>query len=205
MTTIAVIDYGMGNLHSVGKALEKVSSSHSIVVTSDSDLINKADKIVLPGVGSIQDCMNALSKEGLYKTVIQNISSKPTLAICVGMQMLLKSSEENSGTEGLGIMDGVSKLFKFSDSVKVPHMGWNKVKQILDHHMWQDIPNNSYFYFVHSYACRESLHSVGVSHHGQDFISAFSKGNIFAVQFHPEKSQEVGLQLYKNFISWKGI
>ena len=149
--------------------------------------------------------MDALTKEGLHKTVIQNISSKPTLAICVGMQMLLKSSEENSGTEGLGIMDGVSKLFEFSDSVKVPHMGWNKVKQILDHHMWHDIPNDSYFYFVHSYACRESHHSVGVSRHGQDFISALSKGNIFAVQFHPEKSQEVGLQLYKNFISWEGI
>ena len=205
MSRIAVIDYGMGNLHSVSKALQKVSTIEEIIVTSDPVLIEHSDKIVLPGVGSIRDCMNALRKDDLHKIVRHNIASKPTLAICVGMQMLLESSEENLGTEGLGIIEGRSELFKSSESVRVPHMGWNQIQQTQDHHMWTDIPDGSYFYFVHSYACKESDHAVGISNHGQGFISALCKENIFAVQFHPEKSQEVGLQLYKNFISWEGF
>ena len=204
MSTIAVIDYGMGNLHSVSKALQKVSSTEEIIVTAEPGLIENADKIVLPGVGSIKDCMNALRKDELHKIVSYNIASKPTLAICVGMQMLLEKSEENSGTEGLGIIEGSSELFKSSKSVRVPHMGWNQIKQTQDHHMWKDIPDGSYFYFVHSYACKVSNYAIGISNHGQDFISALCKGNVFAVQFHPEKSQEVGLQLYKNFVSWEG-
>ena len=202
MTTIAVIDYGMGNLHSVGKALEKVSSSHSIVVTSDSDLINKADKIVLPGVGSIQDCMDALTKEGLHKTVIQNISSKPTLAICVGMQMLLESSEENDGVEGLSILDGTVTKIQSSKEIKVPHMGWNQVKFLKDHPLLKNIDDSSFFYFVHSYCCLSSKDALTETTHGERFISSLAKDNIFAVQFHPEKSQTAGLELYKNFLDW---
>ena len=205
MSRIAVIDYGMGNLHSVSKALQKVSTTEEIIVTSDPVLIEHSDRIVLPGVGSIRDCMNALRKDDLHKIVRHNIASKPTLAICVGMQMLLENSEENLGTEGLGIIEGRScQCDKYASLKSSPH-GLESSTAATPQAMWTDIPDGSYFYFVHSYACKESDHAVGISNHGQGFISALCKENIFAVQFHPEKSQEVGLQLYKNFISWEGF
>jgi glutamine amidotransferase len=193
----------MGNLHSVSKALIKVSPLDRILVTSDIGEIEKADKIVLPGVGAIKECMEALCKDKLHEVTISNMMEKPTLAICVGMQMLLESSEENGGIKGLNLIDGKVRRISNSETVKVPHMGWNQVSQKSNHYMWTDIPDNSFFYFVHSYACDSSLDAIGLTSHGSEFISAVSRKNIFAVQFHPEKSQKAGLQLYKNFINWE--
>ena len=202
MTKIAVIDYGMGNLHSVSKALEEVSLNEEILVTSEPELIKTADKIVLPGVGAIKDCLEAFSDE-LRRTTIELISNKPTLAICVGMQMLLESSEENEGVTCLKILDGkIVKIPPLID-IKVPHMGWNKVNFMSDHFLWKKIPDRSFFYFVHSYCCLSSSDAISETSHGTNFISTLSKENIFAVQFHPEKSQNLGLQLYKNFLDWK--
>ena len=202
MTKIAVIDYGMGNLHSVSKALEEVSLNEEILVTSEPELIKTADKIVLPGVGAIKDCLEAFSDE-LRQTTIEIIRNKPTLAICVGMQMLLESSEENEGVTCLNILDGKIVRIPPLVDIKVPHMGWNKVNFISDHFLWNKIPDRSFFYFVHSYCCLSSSDAISETSHGTNFISTLSKENIFAVQFHPEKSQNLGLQLYKNFLDWK--
>ena len=203
MTKIAVIDYGMGNLHSVSKALGRVCSKDQILVTSDPKVIKTADKVVLPGVGAIKDCLEAFSDE-LRSVTLELIRNKPTLAICVGMQMLLESSEENGGVKCLNILDGKIEKIPAAKDIKVPHMGWNKVNFVTDHSLWNNIPNASYFYFVHSYCCLSSQNSVGISSHGLDFVAALAKGSIFAVQFHPEKSQDAGLQLYRNFINWDG-
>ena len=202
MTKIAVIDYGMGNLHSVSKALEEVSINEEILVTSEPELIKTADKIVLPGVGAIKDCLEAFSDE-LRQTTIELIRNKPTLAICVGMQMLLESSEENEGVTCLNILDGKIVRIPTLVDIKVPHMGWNQVNFISDHFLWNKIPDRSFFYFVHSYCCLSSSDAISETSHGTNFISTLGKENIFAVQFHPEKSQNLGLQLYKNFLDWK--
>tara|TARA_B100001029_G_scaffold74458_1_gene60822 strand:+ start:607 stop:1218 length:612 start_codon:yes stop_codon:yes gene_type:complete len=202
MTKIAVIDYGMGNLHSVSKALEEVSINEEILVTSEPELIKTADKIVLPGVGAIKDCLEAFSDE-LRQTTIEIIRNKPTLAICVGMQMLLESSEENEGVTCLNILDGKIVRIPTLVDIKVPHMGWNQVNFISDHFLWNKIPDRSFFYFVHSYCCLSSSDAISETSHGTNFISTLGKENIFAVQFHPEKSQNLGLQLYKNFLDWK--
>jgi glutamine amidotransferase len=202
MTRVVVIDYGMGNLHSVSKALEAVSDSEEIIISSDHKVIKSADKIVLPGVGGIKDCMEAFSLD-LKERVIEELENKPTLAICVGMQMLLKFSEENGGVEGLDILNGSITKIHSSRDVKVPHMGWNKVKHLGDHFLLRGIPDESSFYFVHSYCCLESEDAITETTHGSKFISALAKDNIFAVQFHPEKSQNSGLQLYKNFLDWR--
>ena len=202
MTKIAVIDYGMGNLHSVSKALEEVAINEEILVTSEPELIKTADKIVLPGVGAIKDCLEAFSDE-LRQTTIEIIRNKPTLAICVGMQMLLESSEENEGVTCLNILDGKIVRIPPLVDIKVPHMGWNKVNFISDHFLWKKIPDRSFFYFVHSYCCLSSSDAISETSHGTNFISTLSRENIFAVQFHPEKSQNLGLQLYKNFLDWK--
>ena len=196
MTKIAVIDYGMGNLHSVSKALEEVSINEEILVTSEPELIKTADKIVLPGVGAIKDCLEAFSDE-LRQTTIEIIRNKPTLAICVGMQMLLESSEENEGVTCLNILDGKIVRIPPLVDIKVPHMGWNQVNFISDHFLWNKIPDRSFFYFVHSYCCLSSSDAISETSHGTNFISTLSRENIFAVQFHPEKSQNLGLQLYK--------
>ena len=202
MTRVVVIDYGMGNLHSVSKALEAVSASEEIIISSDHKMIKSADKIVLPGVGGIKDCMEAFSFD-LKEKVIEELENKPTLAICVGMQMLLKFSEENGGVEGLDILNGSITKIHSSRDVKVPHMGWNKVKHLGDHFLLRGIPDERSFYFVHSYCCLESEDAITETTHGSKFISALAKDNIFAVQFHPEKSQNSGLQLYKNFLDWR--
>tara|TARA_B100001996_G_C18535957_1_gene544982 strand:+ start:306 stop:917 length:612 start_codon:yes stop_codon:yes gene_type:complete len=201
MTKIAVIDYGMGNLHSVGKALERVCSKEQILVTSNPEAIKTADKIVLPGVGAIKDCLDAFSDE-LRSVTLDLIKNKPTLAICVGMQMLLESSEENGGVKCLSILDGKIVKIPTLEGIKVPHMGWNKVNFLVEHPLWKNIPNASFFYFVHSYCCLSSSEAVSETSHGTNFISAIGKENIFSVQFHPEKSQKFGLQLYKNFLEW---
>jgi glutamine amidotransferase len=201
MTQVVVIDYGMGNLHSVSKALETVADSEKIIISSDLGVIKASDKIVFPGVGAIKDCMAAFS-EDLKETVLEEIGKKPTLAICVGMQMLLESSEENEGVNGLNILDGKVTKIKSLDKIKVPHMGWNKVKFLKDHFLFKNIPDSSFFYFVHSYCCLSSEDALTETEHGKNFISSLAKDNIFAVQFHPEKSQTVGLDLYKNFLDW---
>ena len=201
MTQITVIDYGMGNLHSVSKALEAVSQKENIVITSDQEVIKTSDKLVFPGVGAIKDCMEAFSND-LKETVLEEVKKKPTLAICVGMQMLLESSEENGGVEGLGLLNGKVCKIQPNKDIKVPHMGWNQVNYLKEHFLLKNIMDSSYFYFVHSYCCLSSKDALTETIHGEKFVSSFAKDNIFAVQFHPEKSQSAGLQLYKNFLNW---
>ncbi|MEI7796278.1 MAG: imidazole glycerol phosphate synthase subunit HisH [Methylococcaceae bacterium] len=211
MSTVAVIDYGMGNLHSISKALQHAAPDVEVVVTSDAETILKADRVVFPGVGAMRDCMKALHDLNLVDVIKQVAETKPLLGICLGMQALLIDSQENGHTDCLGILDG--HVLKFADPLhdengdilKVPHMGWNQVKQHA-HPLWRDIPDESRFYFVHSYYAavqNESL-IVGTSDYPNAFACALMKNNVFAVQFHPEKSQTVGLQLLANFLNWNG-
>ncbi len=212
MPTIAVIDYGMGNLHSVAKALGRVTDQR-VLVTSDAELILRANRVVLPGVGAIRDCISEIKRLGLDTVIREAANNKPFLGVCVGMQALLDFSEENDGTECLGIIPG--KVLPFgknlvdpvtNERLKVPHMGWNQVHQVIKHPLWKNIPQDSRFYFVHSYFAQPtSPDPVAAStSYGFPFASALSKDNVFAVQFHPEKSQHVGLNLYANFVEWDG-
>ena len=205
---IAVIDYGMGNLHSVAKALEHVAPSATVTVTSDSQVVENADRVVFPGVGAIRDCMHEIQRLNIGQVVAKAIQTKPVLAICVGMQALMQTSEENGGIDCLKILPGQVKYFGDSlkdthgNKLKVPHMGWNQVKYLKDHLLFKNIPDCSFFYFVHSYCCLTSDNALTETAHGEGFVSALEKDNILAVQFHPEKSQDVGLELYKNFLNW---
>ncbi|MDD5228451.1 MAG: imidazole glycerol phosphate synthase subunit HisH [Methylococcales bacterium] len=211
MSTVAVIDYGMGNLHSISKALQHAAPDVNVVVTSDADTILNADYVVFPGVGAMRDCMKALHDLNLVEVIKQVAETKPFLGICLGMQALLNDSQENGHTDCLGILDG--HVLKFTEPLldengeilKVPHMGWNQVKQN-PHPLWRDIPDNSRFYFVHSYyaAVQDDAIVAGTSDYPNAFACALMKNNVFAVQFHPEKSQTVGLQLLANFLSWDG-
>ncbi|MEI6745979.1 MAG: imidazole glycerol phosphate synthase subunit HisH [Methylococcaceae bacterium] len=211
MSTVAVIDYGMGNLHSISKALQHVAVNENVVVTSDAETILTADRVVFPGVGAMRDCMKALHDLNLVEVIKQAAETKPFLGICLGMQALLNDSQENGNTDCLSILDG--HVLKFADPLhdengeilKVPHMGWNQVKQ-QSHPLWRDIPDESRFYFVHSYyaAPQNSEIVAGTSDYPNAFACALMKNNVFAVQFHPEKSQTVGLQLLANFLNWNG-
>ena len=211
MSTVAVIDYGMGNLHSISKALQHVAVNENVVVTSDAQTILTADRVVFPGVGAMRDCMKALYDLNLVDVIKQAAETKPFLGICLGMQALLNDSQENGHTDCLGILDG--HVLKFADQLhdengeilKVPHMGWNQVKQNY-HPLWRNIPDESRFYFVHSYyaAPQNSEIVAGTSDYPNAFACALMKNNVFAVQFHPEKSQTVGLQLLANFLNWDG-
>ena len=215
MKTVAVIDYGMGNLHSVAKALEHVATDHKVLVSSEPAQILQADRVVLPGVGAIRGCVGELKRFGMDEVVREAAQNKPLLGVCVGMQALLQFSAENDGTDCLGLLPGRLAFFgdAFADQtaaqrLKVPHMGWNRVQQSdSDHPMWQGIDQDSYFYFVHSYFLPLSQ-SEGVcaatAEYGEVFCAAVSKGNIFATQFHPEKSALAGLRLYENFLAWDG-
>ncbi|EZQ19487.1 imidazole glycerol phosphate synthase subunit HisH [Pseudomonas sp. G11-1] len=210
MSSVAVIDYGMGNLHSVAKALEHVGA-RQIIVTSDAQQILDADRVVLPGVGAIRDCINELRQLGLDQVVRQVASEKPLLGICVGMQMLLQRSEENGGVDALGLFPGTVKYFgddlrEGDVRLKVPHMGWNQVKQSADHPLWHRIEQDARFYFVHSYYASPERTSqlAGRCHYGVDFAAALAQDNVFATQFHPEKSHTNGLQLLQNFLAWDG-
>ena len=214
MSTIAVIDYGMGNLRSVAKALEHVAPSVSVLVTADADEILAAERVVFPGVGALRDCMVELQRLQLDQVIKEVAASdKPLLGICLGMQALLDSSEENGGTQGLGVISGRALHFSAGqidaangESLKVPHMGWNQVCQSGSHPLWRDIAQDSRFYFVHSYYAESvsQLNSAATTHYGQDFTSALVADNVFAVQFHPEKSQQAGLTLLRNFAEWDG-
>lgn len=213
--TIAVIDYGMGNLHSVASALEHAAPDANVLVSSDAAEINNADRVVFPGVGAIRDCMAEIKRLNFHQLVPQLIASgKPVLGICVGMQALMTHSEENSGVDCINELPGAVKFFgkdlhevtsDGNERLKVPHMGWNQVQQVADHPLWHNIDNDSRFYFVHSYYARsENADAViGRCHYGLDFDVALIKNNLAAVQFHPEKSHTAGLQLLKNFTQWR--
>ena len=173
MEKVAIVDYGMGNLHSVKKAFEKASPRDEILITRSSVEIDEADKIILPGVGAIKDCIKSLRDLKLDQLIVKNIKTKPLLAICVGMQILLDFSEENNGTKGLGLIKGDVKKFNQDDNsrkIKIPHMGWNTVEQVQDHFIWSGIPNNSYFYFVHSYKFEPN------ENYGRELLELFSLG-----------------------------
>ena len=210
---VAVIDYGMGNLHSVASALEHAGASR-VVVSHDPDIIAEADRVVFPGVGGIQDCMAEINRLGCDRLLKAALASahQPVLAICVGMQALLDHSEENGGVDTLGILPGRVNYFGAGlqdgqgKRLKVPHMGWNQVRQ-LAHPLWADIEDNDRFYFVHSYYVPATISQTviaGISHYGADVVAALARDNVFATQFHPEKSQHAGLQLLKNFSEWNG-
>jgi glutamine amidotransferase len=211
--TVAVIDYGMGNLHSVAKALEYVADENTqVIVTSDPAVIEAADRVLLPGVGAIRDCIGEMYSTGLVPSIQKAMKEKPFLAICVGIQSLMSHSEENEGVDCLNHFAGNALFFgeehKDYDGskLKVPHMGWNQVKQSIAHPLWKDIPDQARFYFVHSfYVVPEDKSEVaGTCDYGHEFCVALARDNVFAVQFHPEKSHKDGLQLYKNFLNWDG-
>ena len=208
MTSVAVLDYGMGNLHSVAKAIEHVGARR-VEVTNDPARVRAADRVVLPGQGAMRDCMAEMKKHGVDAEVREALKGKPLLGICVGMQALLTHSEENGGVDGLNIYPGAVKFFghdrvENGEKLKVPHMGWNEVWQTQAHPLWANIADGSRFYFVHSYYCapEEAALSAGRSHFGVDFCCALARDNVFAVQFHPEKSSTAGLTLLKNFLHW---
>ena len=211
MSSVAVIDYGMGNLHSIEKALQHASPEVDVQIVSDAKKIQQCDRILFPGVGAIRDCMKALDSSGLSPIIKDVAKTKPFLGICLGMQALLTDSEENNHTSCLDIFPGHVKHFStdITDAdgsrLKIPHMEWNKVTQ-KTHPLWEGIPQNSRFYFVHSYYAKPDNVSdiIATTDYPQAFTSALAKDNVFAVQFHPEKSQAVGLQLLKNFLSWDG-
>ena len=208
---IAVVDYGMGNLRSVSKALERVAGNATVEVTSDSHRIMAADRVVFPGQGAMPDCMREMDDRGLRQAVTDAARNKPFLGICIGLQMLFEGSDEGD-VAGLGIFQGRVRRFPAAAMnvggtarLKVPHMGWNGVTQRHAHPVWQGIPDRERFYFVHSYFAVPSLDNViaGVSTYGVEFTCAVARDNVFAVQFHPEKSAGSGLRLLANFIDWK--
>jgi imidazole glycerol-phosphate synthase subunit HisH len=213
-STVAVIDYGMGNLRSVSQAVEHVAADlgMQVVVTNDPDVVHAAERVVLPGQGAMRDCMRELREAHggqLLEAVLDAAQRKPLMGVCVGMQMLLDHSEEQD-TQGLGLIPGRVIKFRLEGQTqpdgsryKVPQMGWNQVHQA-DHPVWAGIPQDSYFYFVHSYhAVVDNLqHSAGETDYGVRFTCAVAQDNIFATQFHPEKSAAHGLALYRNFLTW---
>ena len=211
MNKIVVVDYGMGNLRSVAQALRAVAPEAEVKISGEIADIKSADRLVLPGQGAMPDCMRSLRESGVQDAVLEAARSKPLFGVCVGEQMLFDISAEGD-TPGLGLLPGKVVRFDLSGKLqddgsrfKVPQMGWNHVKQNQAHSLWQGIDDEAYFYFVHSYYAQPSLasHTVGTTDFGTVFACAVAKDNIFATQFHPEKSAAAGLQLYKNFVHWK--
>ena len=213
MERVVIVDYGMSNLHSVYSALTLIADDAiELKVTQDIHDIASADKVVFPGQGAAADCMRALNEHGLVETIVQASKEKPFLGICMGMQVLLESSEENDGTQCLGVYQGSVKNFNKAftkcsiTGLKVPHMGWNTIKTKFDHPLWQGIDQESYFYFVHSYFAspRQEEQIAGSTNYGFEFASVIASGKVFAMQCHPEKSGENGLQVLRNFLHWNG-
>ncbi len=226
LKTIAVIDYGMGNLRSVSQAVRHVAkgSQFEVVVTSRAEEVMNAERIVLPGQGAIADCMRELAESGMLGSVLHAAAHKPLFGVCVGMQMLLTHSQEGRpgdggvGTKGLALIPGEVVKFDLAGQIqpdgsryKVPQMGWNQVYQNTSsrpdskaHPLWAGVPDGSYFYFVHSFYARPSdaRHTAGEASYGASFTAAIARDNIFATQFHPEKSADQGLALYRNFLHW---
>jgi glutamine amidotransferase len=208
MSTVAVVDYGMGNLRSVAKAIEHVAPESRVLVTADPAAVAAAGRVVVPGQGAMPDCMRELEARGLRDAVIRAAGEKPFLGICIGLQMLFEHSEEGD-VPGLAVLPGQVRRFPAGETVaqglKVPHMGWNQVAQAEPHPLWAGIADSSRFYFVHSYYVEPAEPSViaGSTAYGIPFTSAVARANIFAVQFHPEKSAQSGLQLLGNFMRWQ--
>jgi len=211
--TVAVVDYGMGNLRSVSQAVQHVAqdSGLAVLITANPDEVYAAERVVLPGQGAMRDCMRELQDSGLKGAVLHAAANKPLMGVCVGMQMLLDHSEEQD-TAGLGLIPGQVKRFQLEGRLqpdgsryKVPQMGWNRVRQSLPHPIWAGVPDESWYYFVHSYyaAPSDARHSAGETDYGLRFTCAVARDNIFATQFHPEKSAALGLALYRNFLHWK--
>jgi imidazole glycerol-phosphate synthase subunit HisH len=210
MSSVAVIDYGMGNLHSIAKALQHADPAAEVLVTAEPARILAADRVVFPGVGAIRDCMHALGQLGLVPVIRTAAATKPLLGICLGMQALLEESEENGGTRCLGLIPG--RVVRFPEPLtdasgvplKVPHMGWNRVHPASPHPIWEGIEADRWFYFVHSYhAVPADARAVAArTDYPTAFASAIAAGNVVAVQFHPEKSQADGLRLLANFLRW---
>jgi glutamine amidotransferase len=200
---IAVVDYGMGNLRSVAKAIEHVAPAARVAVTADPREILSCERVVVPGQGAMPDCMRQLGASGARDAVIEAARTKPFLGICIGLQMLFERGEEGD-TPGLGILPGAVPRFRVPPGLKVPHMGWNEVMQAGPHPLWAGIPDRSRFYFVHSYypAPKDKALVAATCDYGAPFTCAVARDNIFAVQFHPEKSQSAGLQLLSNFVRW---
>ena len=216
MKKVAVVDYGMGNLRSVTQAVMHVAADAGVEVVwaRSAQEVMDADRVVLPGQGGMRDCMQDLHACGMFDAVMHAAANKPLMGVCVGMQMLLDHSQELD-TPCLGLIPGDVVKFNLAGQMqpdgsryKVPQMGWNQVWQtahgVARHPVWGDVPDGSYFYFVHSYFAKPSdiSHSVGETDYGQRFSSAIARDNIFATQFHPEKSSEHGLSLYRNFLHW---
>jgi len=208
MVDIAVIDYGMGNLRSVHNALCTVAPNLTVEVTSDPAVVAQAGRVVFPGQGAMPDCMRELDARGLHKTVLEVAKTKPFLGICIGLQMLFEHSSEGN-MSCLGVLPGEVVRFAHDlrdeqgNRLKVPHMGWNQVRHG-EHHMWSGIAQDERFYFVHSYyvRSRDAALLQGETQYPAPFVCAVARANLFAVQFHPEKSHTAGLQLLKNFVSW---
>lgn len=210
--TVAVVDYGMGNLRSVSQAVQHAADEVGVqvFVTSDPQVVRDATRVVLPGQGAMPDCMRELRESGLLESVLEAAASKPLFGVCVGMQMLLSHSDEGS-TDGLDLIPGRVVKFELQGQLqpdgsryKVPQMGWNQVIQAQPHALWAKVPDQAWFYFVHSFYARptDARHSVGEAEYGDRFTAAVARDNIFATQFHPEKSADFGLQLYRNFLHW---
>jgi imidazole glycerol-phosphate synthase subunit HisH len=203
---IAVVDYGMGNIRSVSKALERVAPRERVEVTSDPEEIRGAGRVVVPGQGAMPDCMAQLAASGAREAVIEAARAKPFLGVCIGMQMLFERGEEGD-TPGLGLLAGRVPRFPAARmaGLKVPHMGWNEVRQARAHALWEGIPDGERFYFVHSYYPEpaDPALTAATTDYGVAFTCAIARDNIFAVQFHPEKSQAAGLRLLSNFVQWR--
>ena len=219
--SVAVVDYGMGNLRSVSQAVAHAAREASgqggaleVVVTAEPDAVRAAERVVLPGQGAMRDCMRELRQAhggALLEAVLDAAARKPLMGVCVGMQMLLDHSEEQD-TPGLGLIPGRVRRFRLEgrsqpdgSRYKVPQMGWNRVRQALPHPVWKGVPDEAWFYFVHSYYAEpaDPRHSAGLTDYGASFTSAVARDNIFATQFHPEKSAAHGLALYRNFLDWR--
>jgi len=211
MNKIVVVDYGMGNLRSVAQALRHVAPEAEVLISGEVSDIRSADRLVFPGQGAMPDCMRCLRESGLQDAIVEASRSKPLLGVCVGEQLLFDVSEEGD-TPAMGLLPGKVVRFQLDGRLqddgsrfKVPQMGWNRVQQSRAHALWQGIPDDSYFYFVHSYYAQpaDRAHVTGETMYGSLFCSAVGRDNIFATQFHPEKSAAAGLQLYKNFVNWR--
>jgi glutamine amidotransferase len=212
--TVAVVDYGMGNLRSVSQAMAhaaRAADDVKVIVTGNAEEMHRAERIVLPGQGAMRDCMRELADSGLKDAVLEALRNKPVMGVCVGMQMLLDHSEEQD-TPGLGAIGGRVRRFRLEgrsqpdgSRFKVPQMGWNRVQQARAHPLWSGVPDGAWFYFVHSFYAEpaDERHSAGITDYGARFTSAVARDNIFATQFHPEKSAADGLMLYRNFLHWK--
>ncbi|TDG04645.1 imidazole glycerol phosphate synthase subunit HisH [Paraburkholderia guartelaensis] len=209
-TSIAIVDYGMGNLRSVAQALRQAAPEADVAIVERPEAIRAADRVVLPGQGAMPDCMRSLAESGLQDAVLEASRTKPLMGVCVGEQMLFDWSAEGD-TKGLGLLPGKVVRFDLEGQLqddgsrfKVPQMGWNRVRQARAHALWDGVPDESFFYFVHSYYVvpADDAHTVGETPYGAPFTSAVARDNIFATQFHPEKSAAAGLRVYRNFVHW---